>query len=108
MTAPEYLGRTALACMLLKPELVPVAEEMGLKPHHFRLSQERTAYQGMSLLSWIKGADWGLRELAMLLEFSGRLEEVGGLAYLGGLGVDLPDLAAAETTFAQMIQAFPI
>jgi replicative DNA helicase len=87
--------RAALAAVLLDPRLLPTVSGR-LKPDDFYTERHRAIYAAMLELQEESTAI-DLRTLQARLEHKGALDAVGGLAYLAGLDVDLPDLGRFET-----------
>jgi replicative DNA helicase len=87
--------RAVLAAVLLDPRLLPTVAGR-LKPDDFFGDRHRRLYAAMLELQ-DEGAPIDLRTLQAKLEQRAELEQTGGLAYLAGLDVDLPDLGRFET-----------
>jgi replicative DNA helicase len=91
----EESERAALAAVLLDPRLLPTVAGR-LKPDDFYVDRHRRLYGAMLELQ-DEGAPIDLRTLQAKLEQRGELEGAGGMGYLSGLDVDLPDLGRFET-----------
>lgn len=87
----EELEQAALACVLLKPELAP---ELGdaLQPEAFYLERHQEIAKAYAALAKAERAI-DLRTLQVHLTQAGTFELVGGIAYLAGLDMALPNLA---------------
>ncbi len=91
----EESERAVLAGVLLEPRALPTISGR-LVAEDFYFERHRRIYDGMlHLLS--EQVDIDLRTLQARLEQQGQLEQVGGLAYLAGLDLDLPDLGRIES-----------
>ncbi|MCP4656871.1 MAG: replicative DNA helicase [bacterium] len=91
----EESERAVLAAVLLSPRLMPVVSGR-LQPEDFYLERHQLLYQAMLELAE-HGSEIDLRTLQARLEHRGTFETVGGMAYLAGLDLDLPDLGRVET-----------
>ncbi len=91
----EESERAVLAAVLLDPRLLPNVSGR-LKPEDFFVDRHRRLYGAMLDLQ-DGGAPIDLRTLQARLEQRAELDQAGGLAYLAGLDVDLPDLGRFET-----------
>jgi len=91
----EESERAVLAAILLSPRLMPVVSGR-LEPPDFYLERHQLLYQVMLELAE-RGSEIDLRTLQARLEQRGTFETVGGMAYLAGLDLDLPDLGRIET-----------
>ncbi|TNF70962.1 MAG: replicative DNA helicase [Acidobacteria bacterium] len=87
--------RAVLAGALLDPALLPVVVGR-LAPEDFYSERHRTIYRSMVDLQTAE-VDVDLRTLQASLEQQDKLESVGGVAYLAGLDLDLPDLGRLDT-----------
>ncbi len=85
--------RAVLAAVLLRPELL---DELDLEPTTFYSDRHRRIFACYRELA-SRRSPIDLRTVQALLEESGELESIGGLAYLSGLDLDLPDLGRAPT-----------
>ncbi len=85
--------RAVLAAILLSPGALATVR---LAPADFYVGSHRKVYEAMLELERA-GREIDLRTLQARLEDVGDLEKVGGLAFLAGLDLDLPDLARVET-----------
>jgi replicative DNA helicase len=86
----EESERAVLAAVLLDPRLL-AAVAGRLRADDFLPERHRAIFAAMVQLQE-EGSSIDLRTLQAHLEQKGELEGVGGLAYLAGLDVDLPDL----------------
>jgi replicative DNA helicase len=91
----EESERAVLAAVLLDPRLLPTVAGR-LKPEDFFVDRHRRLYGAMLELQ-DEGAPIDLRTLQARLEQRAELDHAGGIAYLAGLDVDLPDLGRFET-----------
>jgi replicative DNA helicase len=91
----EESERAVLAGVLLDPRQLPVISGR-LAADDFYFERHRKVYQSMIELQAAE-TDIDLRTLQARLEQQNQLESVGGLAYLAGLDVDLPDLGRLES-----------
>ncbi len=90
----EESERAVLAAVLLDPERLPAVAER-LSADDFYAERHRLLYRAMlDLQDGARSID--LRTLQGRLEQQGQLEAVGGLAYLAGLDLDLPDLGRLD------------
>lgn len=87
--------RAVLAGALLDPALLPVVVGR-LAPEDFYTERHRTIYRSMVDLQEAE-VEVDLRTLQASLEQQDKLESVGGVAYLAGLDLDLPDLGRLDT-----------
>ncbi len=90
----EESERAVLAAILLDTGVLPSVAGR-LKEDDFYLDRHRVLY-GAILSLQHDGAAIDLRTVQARLEQQGRLEGVGGLAYLAGLDLDLPDLGRVD------------
>lgn len=86
--------RAVLGAILLAPEVVATVSGR-LLPEDFYAERHSQIYAAMLALQE-QGAEIDLRTLQAKLEQRGQFQAVGGLAYLTGLDVDLPDVARVE------------
>ena len=91
----EESERAVLAAVLLDPRLLPTVSGR-LKPEDFFVDRHRRLFGAMLELQ-DEGAPIDLRTLQAKLEQRAELDHAGGIAYLAGLDVDLPDLGRFET-----------
>ena len=90
----EESERAVLAAVLLDPRILPTITGR-LRPDDFYSEKHRTLYQAMiDLQEERTGID--LRTLQARLEQQAQLDEVGGVAYLASLDLDLPDLGRSD------------
>ncbi len=87
--------RAVLAGAPLDPALLPVVVGR-LAPEDFYTERHRTIYRSMVDLQAAE-VEVDLRTLQASLEQQDKLESVGGVAYLAGLDLDLPDLGRLDT-----------
>ncbi|HEX2252483.1 MAG TPA: replicative DNA helicase [Thermoanaerobaculia bacterium] len=91
----EESERAVLAAILLDPRVLPTISGR-LRSEDFFSQKHQVLFEAM--LSLQEAEDpVDLRTLQAKLEQRGHLERIGGLAYLAGLDVDLPDLGRVET-----------
>lgn len=91
----EESERAVLAATLLSPHVIPTVSGR-LVPEDFYLERHQLIYQAMLELQ--EGEmEIDLRTLQARLELKGSFELVGGVAYLAGLDLDLPDLGRIAT-----------
>jgi len=94
----EEAERAVLACCLLRPEDISIAAG-HLDERHFYTNRHKIIWRAMWDI-WVEHAEGArgidLRTLQAEIERAGKFEEVGGLAYLAGLDLDLPDLGGLE------------
>ena len=91
----EEAERAVLAAVLLDPELLAVMAGR-LVVEDFYLERHQLIYQAMLDLQ-LAGTLIDLRTLQARLEARAAIENVGGIAYLATLDLDLPDLGRVET-----------
>jgi replicative DNA helicase len=91
----EESERAVLAAVLLDPRLL-AAVAGRLRADDFLPERHRAIYAAMVELQE-EGTSIDLRTLQARLEQKGELDGVGGLAYLAGLDVDLPDLGRFDS-----------
>ena len=100
-TAPKSLPhseeseRAVLAAVLLAPRVLPQVSGR-LMEEDFYLERHQSIYKCM-LEIMEAGAGIDLRTLQARLEQRGLFEQIGGMAYLAGLDLDLPDLGRVDT-----------
>jgi replicative DNA helicase len=93
----EESERAVLASILLLPHLLPVIAGR-LSATDFYLDRHRLIYNGLVAVADVEGVeDVDMRTLQAHLELAGDFETIGGMAYLAGLDLDLPDLGRIET-----------
>ncbi len=91
----EASERAVLAAALLAPHVL--AQVSGrLEIEDFYLERHQLIYKAMLGLQE-DGSEIDIRTLQARLELKGAFETVGGVAYLAGLDLDLPDLGRVET-----------
>ncbi|HSM14648.1 MAG TPA: replicative DNA helicase [Thermoanaerobaculia bacterium] len=91
----EESERAVLAAVLLDPRLL-AAISGRLRPEDFFAERHQAIFAAMIELQ-DESTTIDLRTLQARLEQRGALERVGGLAYLAGLDVDLPDLGRFDS-----------
>src|SRR5436190_4900698 len=91
----EEAERAVLAAVLLDPQLLAVMAGR-LVVEDFYLERHQLIYQAMLDLQ-LAGTLIDLRTLQARLEARAAIENVGGIAYLATLDLDLPDLGRVET-----------
>lgn len=97
----EESERAVLAAILLQPaELDNVARI--LRPDDFYSERHQVLYRAFLDLAK-KGTEIDLRTIQATLEQKGQLELVGGLSYLTGLDLDLPDIGRVNT-YAEIVK----
>ncbi len=91
----EETERAVLAVVLLRPELLP---ELAAKitAQMFYLERHQSVWRAFVAID-DAGSEIDLRTLQAQLESAGDWEQVGGMAYLAGLDLELPDLGRWET-----------
>ncbi|MEM9594427.1 MAG: DnaB-like helicase C-terminal domain-containing protein [Acidobacteriota bacterium] len=89
----EEAERAVCAAVLLRPGLL---EDLDLRPSDFYLERHRHVFRAYLRLAE-RGDPIDLRTLQAHLEQHGLFEQVGGMAYLAGLDLDLPDLGRSRT-----------
>jgi replicative DNA helicase len=87
--------RAVLGGILLDPGVLPTISGR-LRPEDFYLDRHQTLYRAMLALQET-GVGIDIRTLQARLEQTGHLDSVGGLAYIAGLDLELPDLGRIET-----------
>ena len=91
----EESERAVLGAVLLAPHVLPTVTGR-LIPEDFYLERHQLIYQSMLELQE-NGSEIDLRTLQGQLELKNAFDAVGGMAYLSGLDLDLPDLGRVET-----------
>ncbi len=91
----EESERAVLAGILLAPNALPLISGR-LTPEDFFLESHQRIYRAMLELQ-AQDAEIDLRTLQAVLEQRGTFADIGGMAYLVGLDLDLPDLTRIET-----------
>lgn len=95
MTAPEVLPhseeteRAVLACVLMTPVLLDVAQGLLPAPEVFYAERHQLLWRALGRLRR-SHSEIDLRTVQADLEATGDLEKAGGIAYLAGLDLDLP------------------
>lgn len=93
--------RAVLAAILLSPDVLPTLSGR-LNEEDFYFERHRLVFHVMlELLE--KGAEIDLRTLQAQLELRGAFEQVGGIAYLAGLDLHLPDLSRIDL-YAEIVK----
>lgn len=90
MTEIDY-QQAVIAGLLLDPDLIPWASR-ELRPEHFTDKRHQRTFLAMTALSF-EDIEVDLTNLVQWLKENDKLEEAGGLTFLAGLDLDLPDLA---------------
>ena len=91
MPSAENAERAVLAAVLLSPQVLDgLRGELAVSAFHFRRHQ--ILYEVMLELA-DEGVEIDLRTLEAKLEEQGDFKRVGGMAYLAGLDLDLPDIS---------------
>ena len=91
----EESERAVLAAILLDPSRHLPTTSGRLRPEDFYLERHQRLYEAMLELQEVK-SEIDIRTLQAKLEQKKQWQEVGGLAYVGTLEVDLPDLGRVE------------
>jgi len=91
----EESERAVLAAILLDPTRHLPTTSGRLRPEDFYLERHQRLYEAMLELQEVK-SEIDIRTLQAKLEQKKQWQEVGGLAYVGTLEVDLPDLGRVE------------
>lgn len=91
MPHSEECERAVLAGLQIDAETWLPAIEARITVDDFHLERHRLIYRAMQQLAG-DGEPVDLRTIQAQLEAQGKLEDVGGVAYLAGLDVDLPDM----------------
>jgi replicative DNA helicase len=97
----EESERAVLAAVLLDSRLLPTVAGR-LRAEDFYFERHQLLYGAMIELQEVQ-VEIDLRTLQAKLEQQAHLEAVGGLAYLAGLDVDLPDLGNVES-YAEIVK----
>ena len=97
----EESERAVLAAVLLDSQILPTISGR-LTEEDFYLDKHRVIYKAMVDLQE-QGTTIDLRTLQARLEQQDRLQQVGGIAYLAGLDLDLPDLGRSDA-YAEIIK----
>ncbi|RMH18391.1 MAG: replicative DNA helicase [Acidobacteria bacterium] len=97
----EEAERAVLAGVLLKPDLLPLVSGR-LVAEDFYLERHQLLYRALLELA-AENVAVDLRTVQARLEQAGLLEAAGGLAYLVGLDLDLPDLGRLEA-YAEIVK----
>lgn len=99
LPASEEAERAVLAAVLLRPELI---DDLPLLGSDFYFERHRLLYETYRHLA-VERVPIDLRTVQARLEERGDAERVGGLAYLSGLELDLPDLGRIGT-YAEIVR----
>ena len=91
----EESERAVLGSVLLDPAILPTISGR-LRAEDFYLDRHQLVYQAMLDLQ-DEQVEVDLRTLQARLEQRAQLDTVGGLAYLAGLDLDLPDIGRIDT-----------
>lgn len=91
----EECERAALAAILLSPDTLPIVTAR-LSSEDFYLERHQAIFECMLEIQE-RGEEIDMRTLQGRLELRGKFDLVGGLAYLAGLDLDLPDLGRIES-----------
>ncbi len=91
-SSPE-MERAVLGGVLLTPAAVPT---LDLEPEDFHVHQNGLIWGAVQAVA-ADGVGLDLRTLQAKLEDYGAFEDVGGMSYLAGLDLDLPDLSGLPT-----------
>ena len=91
----EESERAVLAAILLSPHVLPVVTAR-LSSEDFYLERHQLIFDCMLALQE-DGTEIDLRTLQGKLELRNAFDTVGGMAYLAGLDLDLPDLGRVES-----------
>lgn len=95
--------RAVLGCLLLDPGLLPeISERLGAED--FLAAPHRVLYRAMLDLR-SDGAGIDLRSLEEEFERQGQLAAAGGLAYLAGLDLVMPDISRIDAYVDQLTAA---
>ncbi len=87
--------RAVLAAILLSPASVLPTVSVRLRPRDFYTSSHQIIYKAVLDL-WSSNVEPDLRTLQALLEQHQQFDAVGGITYLAGLDLDLPDLGRID------------
>jgi len=90
----EESERAVLAAILLDPRLLPTVSGRLTDEDYF-FEKHQVLYRAMLDLQEA-GTEIDLRTVQAKLEQQSELEKIGGIAYLSGLDLDLPDLGRIE------------
>lgn len=90
----EEAERAVLASVFLSPHVLATVSGR-LMAEDFFLERNQILYQAMLDLQAV-GTEIDLRTLQAHLELKGTFERVGGLSYIAGLDLDLPDLGRID------------
>ena len=97
----EESERAVLAAVLLRPESF---EDLELRADDFYMERHQLIYTAFSTLSR-DGQPIDMRTVQAQLQERRKLETAGGLAYLTGLDLDLPDLGRVGA-YARLVREF--
>lgn len=92
----EECERAVLAGLQLDAETWLPAIEAKITADDFHLERHRIIYRAVQEIAG-EGEPVDIRTIQAHLEAQGKLEVVGGLAYLAGLDVDLPDMQRLDS-----------
>jgi len=95
LPASEESERAVLGGILLDPAILPTISGR-LRPEDFYMERHQTVYQAMLDLQ-DEQVEIDLRTVQAKLEQRGQFESTGGLTYLTGLDLDLPDIGRIDT-----------
>lgn len=101
MPHSEESERAVLAAVLLSPHVLPTVTGR-LTSEDFYVERHRLIFDAMLQLQEA-GSEIDLRTLQGQLELKNAFEAVGGMAYLSGLDLDLPDLGRVEA-YAELVK----
>lgn len=91
----EEAERAVLASILLSPRILPTITGR-VDEEDFFLDKHQLVFKGMLELQE-KESEIDLRTLQAHLELKGSFELIGGMAFLAGLDLDLPDIGRVDT-----------
>lgn len=97
----EESERAVLGGILLDPAVLPTISGR-LRSEDFYLERHQVLYQAMLDLQE-EQVDIDLRTLQAKLEQQGHFENVGGISYLAGLDLDLPDIGRVDQ-YAEIVK----